>query len=77
MKQQQPEEEKERHQRRIDEFNRAQQTQQQQKYLRKDSDSNDITNVQILDKDNVMNLPKIEYEKLQTNIENNSNSFVE
>ena len=47
------------------------------KYLRKDSDSNDITNVQILDKDNVMNLPKTEYEKLQTNIENNSNSFVE
>jgi antitoxin component YwqK of YwqJK toxin-antitoxin module len=47
------------------------------KYLRKDSDSNDITNVQIIDKDNVMNLPKTEYEKLQTNIENNPNSFVE
>lgn len=47
------------------------------KYLRKDSESNDITNVQIIDTDNVMNLPTIEYEKLQTNIENNSNSFVE
>ena len=47
------------------------------KYLRKDSDSNDITNVEIIDKDNVVNLPKIEYEKLQTNIENNPNSFVE
>ncbi len=35
------------------------------KYLRKDSNSNDITDVQILDKDNVVNLPKIEYEKLQ------------
>jgi len=36
------------------------------KYLRKNSDSNDITNVQILDKDNVKNLSKEEYEKLQT-----------
>ncbi len=42
------------------------------KYLRENSDSNDITDVQILDKENVENLPKIEYEKLQTNIENNS-----
>lgn len=47
------------------------------KYLRKDSDNNDITNVQILDKDNVSNLAKIDYEKLQTSIENNSASFVE
>ncbi len=47
------------------------------KYLRKDSDSSDITNVQILDHDNVVNLPKTEYEKLQTNIENNPKSFVE
>lgn len=47
------------------------------KYLRKDSDNNDITNVQILDNDNIINLPKIEYEKLQTNIENNPESFVE
>jgi antitoxin component YwqK of YwqJK toxin-antitoxin module len=45
------------------------------KYLRKDSNSNDITNVQILDKDNVENLPKIDYEKLQSNIEDNP-SFV-
>ena len=44
------------------------------KYLREDSDSNDITNVQILDKDNVVNLPKVEYGKLQANIENNPKS---
>ena len=36
------------------------------KYLRENSDNNDITNVEILDKDNVENLPKIEYDKLQT-----------
>ena len=47
------------------------------KYLRKNSDSNDITNVQILDEDNVANLPKIESEKLQTNIDNSPESFVE
>ena len=47
------------------------------KYLRKDSDSQDITNVQILSNDNVINLPKIEYEKLQANIENNPKDFVE
>ncbi len=47
------------------------------KYLRKNDDSNEITNVQILNKDNVINLPKIEYEKLQTYIKNNPNSFVE
>ena len=47
------------------------------KYLRKDSDGNDITNVRILDKENVVNLPKMEYEKLQTNIQKNPNSFVE
>ncbi len=39
------------------------------KYLREDSESNDITGVEILDKDNVQNLPKIEYEKLQNSIE--------
>jgi len=43
------------------------------KYLREDSDSNDITNVQVLDKVNVENLPKTEYEKLQSYIENNPN----
>ncbi len=47
------------------------------KYLRKDSDSSDITNVEIIDKDNVENLSKAEYEKLQTAIENNPDSFVE
>ena len=39
------------------------------KYLRKDSESNDITNVEILSKENIENLPKIEYEKLQIHIE--------
>ena len=43
------------------------------KYLREDSDSNDITNVQVLDKVYVENLPKTEYEKLQSYIENNPN----
>lgn len=35
------------------------------KYLREDSDSNEITNVEVLDQDNVANLPTEEYEKLQ------------
>ena len=47
------------------------------KYLRNNDDNNDITSVEILDKDNVENLPKIEYEKLQTYIQNNPESFVE
>ena len=38
------------------------------KYLRENSDNNDITNVEILDKDNVENLPKIEDEKRQSHI---------
>ncbi|NOR56902.1 MAG: hypothetical protein GQ474_00080 [Sulfurimonas sp.] len=38
------------------------------KYLREDSDSNDITNVQIINKENIENLPKAEYEKLQSYI---------
>ena len=46
------------------------------KYLRKNSDNNDITNVQIIDKENIINLPKIEYEELQTYIKNNPNSFI-
>ena len=46
------------------------------KYLRNDSESNEITNVQIVNKDNIENLPKEEYDKLQTNIENNPESFV-
>lgn len=44
------------------------------KYLRKD---NNITNIQIIDKESVVNLPKAEYEKLQSNIENNSDLFIE
>ena len=34
------------------------------KYLRQNTDNNDITDVKIIDKDNVINLPKIEAEKL-------------
>jgi antitoxin component YwqK of YwqJK toxin-antitoxin module len=41
------------------------------KYLREDSASDEITNVQIIDENNVANLPKIEYDKLQTYIQNN------
>ena len=44
------------------------------KYLRKDS--NDITSIEIIDQDNVKNLAKSEYEKLQKNIENNPNLFM-
>lgn len=44
------------------------------KYLRKD---NNIVNIQIVDKDGVVNLPKAEYEKLQSNIENNPDLFIE
>jgi len=47
------------------------------KYLRKNSDNNEITNVQILDSDNVVNLPEVEHEKLQNSIENSPDSFVE
>lgn len=36
------------------------------KYLRENTENNDITSVEILDKDNVINLPKAESEKLQT-----------
>ncbi len=39
------------------------------KYLRKDSDNNNITNIQIINKDNVANLSKIESERLQTNVD--------
>ncbi|QOY54536.1 hypothetical protein HUE87_11820 [Candidatus Sulfurimonas marisnigri] len=45
------------------------------KYLRNDSNNNDITNIQIIDKDDINNLPKTEYEKLQHNIENNPHWF--
>ena len=34
------------------------------KYLREDSESNEITGVEILDEENVVNLPKLESEKL-------------
>ncbi len=42
------------------------------KYLRENSDSSDITNVEIMDKESVKNLPKIEFDKLQTVLENSS-----
>ena len=35
------------------------------KYLRENSENNEITGVEVLDKENVVNLPKAEYEKLQ------------
>jgi len=35
------------------------------KYLRENDENEDITNVNIIDKENVMNLPTKEYEKLQ------------
>lgn len=38
------------------------------KYLRKDIDSNDITSVEIINKEDVDKLPKTEYEKLQSYI---------
>ena len=38
------------------------------KYIRKDIDSNDIISVEVVNKDNVENLPKAEYEKLQAYI---------
>lgn len=47
------------------------------KYLRNDSSNYDITKIQILDKDNIKNLPKIEYEKLQDNIEKNPDWFID
>ena len=47
------------------------------KYLRTNSDNNDITNIQIVDKDNVINLPTIEYEKLQQNFKENSHWFTD
>ena len=44
------------------------------KYLREDSESNDITSVKIIDEENVANLPKVEYERVQTYLKNNSKS---
>lgn len=44
------------------------------KYLRKDSPN--ITNIQIVDNDNVANLPKSEFEKLQQNMKENPNWFI-
>ncbi len=35
------------------------------KYLREDSDNSDITSVEVLDEESVVNLPKVESEKLQ------------
>jgi len=46
------------------------------KYLRTNSDNNDITNIQIVDKENVINLPQIESEKLQHNMKENPHWFI-
>jgi len=45
------------------------------RYLR--NDSKDITSIQIIDKDNIENLPTIEYKKLQENIEKNPDWFAD
>ena len=45
------------------------------KYIRENSESQDVTNVLIVDKDNIENLPKIEYEKLQSYMENHPDWF--
>jgi len=37
-------------------------------YLRENTEHNDITSVNIVDKENLINLPKSEYEKLQTHL---------
>ena len=47
------------------------------KYLRNESNNNDITNVQVVDKENIENLPQTEYEKLQDSIEKNPDWFIE
>jgi len=44
------------------------------KYLRKD---NSIIGIKIIDKDNIQNLPKIEYEKLQSKIEDNPHILID
>ena len=38
------------------------------KYLREESDSSDISSVEVIDKDNIVNLPTIEFDKLQMHI---------
>ncbi len=45
------------------------------KYLREDDAHNDITSVKIIDKESVENLPKAEYDKLQTYRKGNSKSL--
>lgn len=45
------------------------------KYMRNDSKNNNITNIEIIDKENVENLPKTEYDKLQDNMQNNPGWF--
>ncbi|MDD5372346.1 MAG: hypothetical protein PHO62_02845 [Sulfurimonas sp.] len=45
------------------------------KYLR--DDSHNTVKIQIVDKDNITNLPKAEYEKLQRNIEDKPELFID
>lgn len=47
------------------------------KYLRTNSDNNEITSIQIVDKDNVIHLPITEYEKLQQNLKENPHWFID
>ena len=46
------------------------------KYLRENDENNDITNVEILDKENLVHLPEIESEKFHTLINHNPENFV-
>ena len=46
------------------------------KYLRSDSASKDITSIEIVDKENIDKLPKIEYDKVQSDIEKNPEFFL-
>lgn len=46
------------------------------KYLRNNGSSGEITNYQIVDKDNIDNLPKIEYDKLQEYLVQNPDWFM-
>jgi antitoxin component YwqK of YwqJK toxin-antitoxin module len=47
------------------------------KYVRNNSTNNDVTNIQIVDKENIENLPTAEYEKLQENRVANPGWFID
>jgi antitoxin component YwqK of YwqJK toxin-antitoxin module len=45
------------------------------KYLRTNNENNEITSISIVDKENVINLPTNEYQKLQQNLQENAHWF--